>query len=746
MPLKRIAVLASDRNAKPDLSADLRPNRRSTRAWLQFDVLERRVVLSTYLWTALGDGSTWTDPKNWQHFDPIMKMQEPGAPVAFSDVVFPAISFLPKASPATIDFNFTFLFMPLNTLTINDSYTFTGTPITIDQSLSVSNAFTNAPGGTVANVLLAGLRLAPGATISTQTGSTLNFGSATDMTGLQLTLQGSMTKLGGGRLVVDTGNISFPTTPTQLPVPVSIAAGSITLGVSVSLSAINFQVGSTAALNIADDVSVVVRSFTGTGLVDLEGTTTAGDTTSLTVMLPVGTTDVFGGFIDGTGQFVMGGNGSLTTGTIDFSGTGSIVARMGSLNVNGSISAGTLQVSPIGTFGGLGNWSFSGPVVFQAGAIFLVTLNGLTPGTQYTQLVDTDATSGIDLGNSILAASIGYQYEEGDEFTIVSAPLVQNGFQNVIGGRASLAGGVPFAVSTGTTSVKIAPLQSVTTTGLTSSSNPSHPGTPVTFTAFVNTRTAPVATGTVSFLQGATVIATIPVSAGTASLTTSGLPLGISAITAVYNGAGGNLGSTSPTLAQSVVPYSTVTTVTSAANPVPSGHPVILTATVDSAAGPVNSGTVTFRRGKQTLGNVALSASGEASLVIPTLPVGVARIQVVYSGSPGFLSSVSAILTQSVTRIPTLATGSIIFVTKPNGKLRYTLIASVDAEGDGSATPAGTVIFRRNGSIVGKAKLKNGTATLVLGRNFRPQGKFVAAFQGNSRFLPSKSLPFTLTG
>ena len=232
----------------------------------------------------------------------------------------------------------------------------------------------------------------------------------------------------------------------------------------------------------------------------------------------------------------MSGNGTLTTGTIEFGGTGSIEAGAGTLDVNGSISGGPPGQSDR-CVRRAGELVVPGPVVFQAGSTFIVTLNGLAAGTQYTQLVDTNAASGINLGFSILAASIGYQYEEGDLFTIVSAPVIQNAFQNVVAGRSGAGGNVPFAVSTAATSVTIGPLQSVTTTGLGSSSNPSHPGAPITFTATVNTRTMPVTTGTVSFLQGTTALATVPVSGGTASFTTSGLPLGNSTITAVYNGA-----------------------------------------------------------------------------------------------------------------------------------------------------------------------------------------------------------------
>src|SRR5262249_26789030 len=158
----------------------------------------------------------------------------------------------------------------------------------------------------------------------------------------------------------------------------------------------------------------------------------------------------------------------------------------------------------------------------------------------------SDSTTGIDLGNSILSASISYQYEKGDQFTIVTAPRIQNQFQNVVGGFVFLGNNVPFAVSYASTAVTLTALQSVTTTLLVSSANPSPPGQPVTFTATVGTRTAPVTDGEVDFMQGTMVLATVPVDgSGTASFTTTGLPLGSTAITAVYRGTTDVLGSTS---------------------------------------------------------------------------------------------------------------------------------------------------------------------------------------------------------
>ena len=422
------------------------------------------------------------------------------------------------------------------------------------------------PTGAVTDLELTGMELAPGATIYTQSGSMLQLGTTASATGFLLDLEGAMTKTGGGGLLVDTSAISYPTTALQLPVPVSIAGGSMTLGENVQLSSVNFDVAPSASLIIADDVAAGVRSLSGTGYVNLAGTTAANDTTSLTILIPNSNTDVFGGLIAGTGQFIMGGFGDLTTGSINFQGAGGITAKSGSLDVTGTISASSLLVNTTASFGGLGTWSFSGPVVFQSGSTFLVTLNGTEAGSQYTQLVDTNSTSGVNLGFSTLAASIGYSYEESDLFTVISAPVVQNAFENVNNGQAVLAG-VPFAVSTGQTAVKIAPLQSVTSTALTSSARTTYPGQAVSFTATVNTRTAPVPVGTVSFVQGSTVVATVPLNDGTASYTTNSLPVGTTAITAVYNSTAGNLGSTSPSVTQSVIAYPTATSITSNLNP-----------------------------------------------------------------------------------------------------------------------------------------------------------------------------------
>jgi uncharacterized repeat protein (TIGR03803 family) len=89
-----------------------------------------------------------------------------------------------------------------------------------------------------------------------------------------------------------------------------------------------------------------------------------------------------------------------------------------------------------------------------------------------------------------------------------------------------------------------------TTTALTSSPNPSTYGESVTFTAMVTP--APPDGEAVSFTKGKTVLGTGTLSGGSASFTTSALPVGTTTVTAVYGGDGNFDPSTSNKLKQVV--------------------------------------------------------------------------------------------------------------------------------------------------------------------------------------------------
>jgi hypothetical protein len=96
--------------------------------------------------------------------------------------------------------------------------------------------------------------------------------------------------------------------------------------------------------------------------------------------------------------------------------------------------------------------------------------------------------------------------------------------------------------------------KAATSTTVVSSLNPSKHGAAVTFTATVKPSTSGTPTGSATFKDGTTVLATVTLTSGKAAFTTSTLATGSHAITAVYNGNSGYNPSTSATLTQSVTP------------------------------------------------------------------------------------------------------------------------------------------------------------------------------------------------
>jgi len=178
-----------------------------------------------------------------------------------------------------------------------------------------------------------------------------------------------------------------------------------------------------------------------------------------------------------------------------------------------------------------------------------------------------------------------------------------------------------------------------TTTILSSSLNPSMLGQSVTFFAAVNGTNI---TGTVDFGEGATILCSGVVLAGTgsaklASCTTSSLTVGLHTISAAYRGDANNSPS-SATLVQEVdgpTPTATTTALSSSPNPSSLGQNVTLAASV-SGSNP--SGTVSFYDGAALIAGcnaVSLAGTGgnkTAICVVSALLTGSHTISATYSG------------------------------------------------------------------------------------------------------------------
>jgi hypothetical protein len=174
-------------------------------------------------------------------------------------------------------------------------------------------------------------------------------------------------------------------------------------------------------------------------------------------------------------------------------------------------------------------------------------------------------------------------------------------------------------------------------------------GHSVTFVATVTS--AGVPGGTVTFADGTTPLATVPLGdSRQATLTISTLSLGSHAITATYSGDTDSVGVKSSTTTESVSPAAT--TIVLAPHAVLKGKKTLkrveLTATIEPVAlgGGVPTGTVTFefvkKLGKKVkvtrLGTADLSG-GAATLTFKPDKVLYQPLTIVYSGDPDFLAS-----------------------------------------------------------------------------------------------------------
>ena len=303
------------------------------------------------------------------------------------------------------------------------------------------------------------------------------------------------------------------------------------------------------------------------------------------------------------------------------------------------------------------------------------------------------------------------------------------------------------------TTVYINVNKATTTAGVVSLLNPSTYGQPVTFKATISPQIAGVPTGTVTFMDGATALASgVMLSGGQASFTTSGLLAATHSITATYTSGDGNFLPSAASTAVSQAVNRSNTTTADAILPVSvifgSGGNLTLSATVSAnspSTATVGEGNVTFTITNSSSAVVATLTSnavtsGKASRTYPvnSLTFGSYQISASFAQTANFNASSIASASETVNAAST----SLTVATPP--AVQYsdlaTLIATVSPATLDGQTVSGTVAFTVNGNIYTAPVNSAGVATLTTPQIFfkpSPYGISAVFTSTNPNFLGS---------
>jgi hypothetical protein len=283
-----------------------------------------------------------------------------------------------------------------------------------------------------------------------------------------------------------------------------------------------------------------------------------------------------------------------------------------------------------------------------------------------------------------------------------------------------------------------------TTTNLSASPNPVTAGQVLVLTAKVAANDSVSPTGTVTFLNGSTLLGTSSLnSSGVATLSTASLAPGTYSLTAKYGGDGNSLTSTSSAVSVTVKAESTTTSLAATPNPVAAGRELALTATVKgSTTSP--TGTVSFMNGSTLLGTGTLSSSGVATLSTSSLAAGTYHLTAKYAGNTTSLASTSSAV--SVTVTPAAQSTTTTLAAAPNPVTAgQPLVLTATAKGS-TASPTGTVSFMKGSTSLGTSSLNSsGVATLSTASLAPGTYSLTAKYGGDGNSLTSTSSAVSVT-
>ena len=563
--------------------------------------------------------------------------------------------------------------------------------------------------------------------------------------GTTVTISAAVTRAQTGG-VQATGTVTFFDGATNLGTATLDAAGAafitrnnLTLGAHTLTAVYNGDSNYNPSPASPSDTLTITPAATSAALTLSNATINFNSSVTLTATI----TSTYAGTIGGTVTFYDGVT-VLGTGTLNASGqatytsstfTGGThnltVAYAAAGNYAGSTSAAqTLTVNKINAATTLTVGATSASYGQAVSLSATVTASGPTPTGTVTFYDGANAIVTIALNGSGVAAG-----------SVSNLSVATHSITAIYNGNTNLNAGPQ------TTAKTLTITKTNTTIALGVTPTSAQIGTLTTFTATVSRAQTGgnQVTGTVSFKDGGTIFATVPVDAnGIATYSRSDLSIATHNITAIYNGDSSyNASANSSTTTVTTTKAATTSAVTLTASSVNYLSAVTLTATITSAyAGPVG-GTVTFKDGSTTLGTATLNANGQATFTKSNWTIGSHSITVVYAGNTTYLTSTSPAQVLTVNKLPTTSTQT-LSATTANFGTSITMTAQMTTGPAG--WPSGNVTFYDAGVSLGNANLNNsGRATLSKNNFTRGTHSIYYIYNGNTYYLTSTSNTVGLT-
>jgi hypothetical protein len=412
------------------------------------------------------------------------------------------------------------------------------------------------------------------------------------------------------------------------------------------------------------------------------------------------------------------GNASLTLSTLPVGNDAIVAAYTGNTNYASSTSTSLLEV------------------VNQTGTTTVLTSNNQSPlegkSTTFTATVTTStgtatgAVNFLDSGKNIGTGTLNAQGVA--TLTLSTLPV---GNDSIV---AVYAGDSNYTTSTSAPLVEIVALATPQLT-LAGPASPVNAGTSITLTGTI-TSPGVTPTGTLTLLDGSTAIATQNAAAsGSFTFSTAALAVGTHTLSVAYVGDANNAAATSNVFTIVVQLTSTLTSLTSSANPQVLGQSVTFTASVSSVSGNV-TGSINFEDNGNVIGSASLGANGSAVYTTSTLTTGAHPITAVYSGDADHATSASAVISQQIVQAASATLTSSLNPSVSGANVVFT----VKLTGVGSVIPTGSVVFSDGGNALGTVAVDaTGTATFQISTLAVGTHGIIASYAGDQNYLATKA-------